>query len=648
MCGIAGVAYADGTRPVERALLAGMAGLMVHRGPDSDGYYSAPGIGFAFRRLSIIDLEGGDQPIANEDGSIVLICNGEIYNFVELRAGLEARGHRFRTGSDVEVILHLYEEHGPDCLRFLRGMFGFALWDGRERRLLLARDRFGIKPLHYAETPQGLYFASEQKPIMAFGEGVDLSPDPQAFKALTTFGYVIGARTPCRGVRRLLPGYYLLYQGGRATLRQYWTPRFLGAGQQPERLSADDWAEALLEKLRESVRLHMRSDVPIGSWLSPGIDSSAVAALAAQLSDQPIHSYTIGFDDPAVDETRLYPTLDRYGDYNLRNELVMCRDESFELFEKGIWYCEEPGGAMIPRLILAEATARRVKVVVNGEGSDELFGGYNYFRRQDRVGFLSRLPLWLRRLIVRFGPHLHQRLRLQQVQELILLPPAMDMRRFAVLYGVTSFQRRIDLLSPDLRAALAECDTEAPPILPPADFQAWQPFEQQQYLEQTIRLPEYVNRSLDRASMAHGLEVRVPFLDHVFAEFCARIPVGLKLRGKTEKYILRQALRGVLPQAIVERRKRGLMSPGGGWWRKSSLPAFAEALMSEAALRRKGLFDPAAVHDLLARHRRGEGRYDRHLDAVLALQLRDELFQPSRLIAQSGQASWRPVPTPAR
>src|SRR5262245_58461180 len=592
MCGIAGVAYADGTRPPSQAMLAGMAGLMVHRGPDSDGFYSVPGVGFAFRRLSIIDLAGGDQPISNEDGTLTLICNGEIYNFVELKAELEARGHRFRTESDVEVILHLYEEYGPDCLPFLRGMFGFALWDARERRLMLARDRFGIKPLHYAVTPKGIYFSSEQKPILAFAEGVDLSPDPQAHRMLVSFGYSFGAHTPCRGVRRLLSGEYLLYRDGRESLHRYWIPRFPRSGEQSERLSPDDWAEGLLEKLREAVRLHMRSDVPVGSWLSPGIDSSTVPALAGQLSEQPIHSFTIGFENPAADESYLNPTLDRYGDYNLRNELVMCRDDSFDLFEKALWYCEEPGAVIIPRFMLAEAAARHVKVVVNGEGSDELFGGYSHFRRQRRVQPLSRLPFWLRRLVVHFGPHLHEPLRQKEVQEIILLPPVMDMRRYAALHGVPSPQLCLELLSPELRAALVASEENMTPIPPPSEFESWQTFQQQQYLEQTIRLPDWINSALDRVSMAHGLEVRVPFLDHKLAEFCARIPVGLKFHGSTEKFILRQALRGVLPKSILDRRKRALTSPGSSWWRRDRLPDFAAAQMNEGALRRKGLFEP--------------------------------------------------------
>ena len=348
-----------------------------------------------------------------------------------------------------------------------------------------------------------------------------------------------------------------------------------------------------------------------------------------------------------MDESRLYPTLDRYGDYNLRNELIMCRDDSFELFEKALWYCEEPGAVVIPRFMLAEAAARQVKVVVNGEGSDELFGGYSHFRRQRTVQPLSRLPLWLRRLVVHFGQRLHGRLRRTHVQELILLPPVMDMRRYAALHGVPSSQR-LELLSPVMRAALADSDENAPPIPPPTEFESWQTFQQQQYLEQTVRLPDFINSALDRASMAHGLEVRVPFLDHELAEFCARIPVGLKLHGRTEKFILRRALRGILPKSILDRRKRPFTSPGSSWWRRDRLPDFAAAQMNEGALRRKGLFEPAAVHELLARHRRGEGNYARQLEAVLGMQLRYDLLQPSRLRAESSQAGSRPTPTGAQ
>jgi len=624
-------------------MLAGMATLLRHRGPDSDGFFQSPGVGLAFRRLSIIDLAGGDQPIANEDGTVTLVCNGEIYNFVELRADLEARGHRFRSKSDVEVIVHLYEEHGPDCLRFLRGMFAFALWDARERRLMLARDRFGIKPLFYAETPHGLYFGSEQKPILAFAEDLDRTPDPEAYKWMLFFGYALGARTPCRGIRSLPCGRYLLYRDGESVTHRYWSQDFPARGDARPSLSDDDWAEALLEKLRETVRLHMRSDVPVGAWLSPGIDSSAAAVLASELTDEPILGFTLGFDDPEADELRHSPILDHYGDYGLQCEIVRYGKPTAELFERAVWHSEEPADIAMPRLLLAEATARRAKVVMSGEGSDEVFGGYSYFRRQAGVGRLSHLPLWVRRLLLRAGPYLSQRFNDPQVRELLMLPPVMDMQRFAVLYNVVSNHRRFELLSPALRAEVSDSLPE-PPIPMPAAFGDWSSFHQQLFLEQTVRLPEHITMELDRPSMACGVEARVPFLDHELVEFCAGMPVDLKLRGDTEKYILRRALRGLLPPEILERRKRGLRAPAATWWRQDPLPDFAQSLLSEAELRRVGLFDPPAVHALIASHRRGEANYSRPLDALLTMQKRDALFQPSRLVAQAKAMAPQPAP----
>jgi asparagine synthase (glutamine-hydrolysing) len=294
MCGICGVVYAHGERPVDAAMLRRMTGSLRHRGPDSDGFYTAPGIGLGVRRLAINDLQTGDQPIANEDGTVTVVCNGEIYNFHELRQELLAAGHRFRTRSDVEVIVHLYEEDGPACLNRLRGMFGFALWDERRRQLMLARDRLGIKPLHYALGQDACYFGSELKAILLAGV-VERQLDVQALRDLFIFGFVIGPRTFFGGIRRLLPGHYLLYRAGRATIHQYWDLAFPERGDaSPWR--AEEWADALLAKLQETVRVHLRSDIPVGAWLSPGIDSSSVVSLMRGQVPPPIQTFTLAFE----------------------------------------------------------------------------------------------------------------------------------------------------------------------------------------------------------------------------------------------------------------------------------------------------------------------------------------------------------------
>ena len=303
MCGITGVAFSDPQELIDPDLLRRMTDILRHRGPDSHGFYTAPGIGLGVRRLRIVDLETGDQPIANEDGTVRVICNGEIYNFVELRQQLLAAGHQFRTRSDVEVIVHLYEDYGVDCLGHLRGMFGFALWDARRRVLLLARDRLGIKPLYYSVREGALFFASELKSILLTNR-IERQVDVQALKDLFTFGFVVAPKTLVTRIRRLPPGYYLLSQGGEASVHRYWDLRSPPRGEEDHRMSGEQWAEALLEKIEESVRIHLRSDVPLGSWLSSGIDSSTIVSLMGRLTSSPVQTFTLTFENADFDEVR--------------------------------------------------------------------------------------------------------------------------------------------------------------------------------------------------------------------------------------------------------------------------------------------------------------------------------------------------------
>ena len=319
MCGICGVVYSHPERPVDREMLSHMTDIMCHRGPDSHGFYTAPGIGLGVRRLSIIDLQTGDQPISNEDGTITVVCNGEIYNFKELRKELLAAGHRFKTHSDVEVIVHLYEDHGVQCVEHLRGMFGFALWDARRRRLMLARDRLGIKPLLYSLGTNGLFFGSEYKSILVSGR-IERQIDVLAMKDLFTMGFVLAPKTLFIGICRLLPGHYLLYQDGALSIHKYWDLRFPASGEVQSRRSAQEWAEALRVKLEESVRIHLRSDVAVGAWLSAGVDSSSVVSLMSSLTHRPIQTFTLAFENPRFDEVNRQKILKDFTDYHLSNE----------------------------------------------------------------------------------------------------------------------------------------------------------------------------------------------------------------------------------------------------------------------------------------------------------------------------------------
>jgi len=618
MCGICGVAFTDPNAQSDAGELEAMTATLQHRGPDSHGFLRSSGAALGFRRLAIIDLDTGDQPISNEDGSIALVCNGEIYNFVELRRDLEARGHRFRSQSDVETILHLYEEHGPGCVAHLRGMFAFALWDSRQKRLMLARDRFGIKPLHYAPLPDRIAFASEQKAILAGRHCLDYRPEPEAIRDLLELGFVAGTKTLVRGIHRLAPGHYLLYQRGHVSLHQYWDVSFPPDAGSRKSPNASEWAEALLDKLAESVRLHLRSDVPVGAWLSSGIDSSAVVALACGFTKEKIRSVTLAFDDPALDETGRFRSLDTYPEFPVSNERIHCGDD-FALYPKALWHCEEPTGIMIPRMILSEAAAKTRKVVLTGEGADEVFGGYHWYRHERALRPLARLPLWMRRLLVRPMAALPR--WNWKMNQLLLAPPAMGWERYRAMHAPAFGSLEAQLLSLELYGELPPSEERPLPVILPDAFDSWNTFQKLQYLDMKIRLPEFVNHSLDRASMAFGLEARVPFLDHQLVEFCSRIPVSLKMRGLEEKYILRKAVEHTLPREIVARRKHPLGAPNASWWRKE-LPEFAREALSTERLQAAGFFQPAFVRQMLESHRHGQGSYQMYLSAVLAVQLR--------------------------
>lgn len=622
MCGIAGIAYRDPRQPVDEHRLRRMTDLVRHRGPDGEGFHLSPGVGLGFRRLSIIDLKRGDQPISNEDETVTLVCNGEIYNYLELRERLLAAGHRFRTDSDAEAIVHLYEDYGYRCVEFLRGMFAFALWDSRHRRLLLARDRFGIKPLSYAVTGDALFFGSEIKSILA-GGAMERTVHAHAMQELFAVGFISAPHTLLRGVLRLPPAHFLLYQAGTFTVQRYWDLDFPAQGQAVPQRREEEWAEAVQAKLDESVRFHLRSDVPVGAYLSSGLDSSGVAAVMSRQVGRPIQTFSVSFDDPRFDEigsTRILSDLhpDRF-----RKSVTACGIKDFDLWPKAIWHREDPSlsGGIIPHLLLAQRASQEVKVVLAGEGADEVFGGYAWYRVEKLLQPFLHLPSGLRRLVSRI-PAL-RRLWPRSCRALGA-PAAMSRSRY--LQVIDNATDAVDprLFSEALRAQWhQEGESSWSPDLP-SQFEQWARFSRLQYFDLNLRLSDYITRSLDAASMAHGLEVRVPFLDHEFVELCSQIPPHLKLRQLTEKYILRRALNGLLPKEIAYRKKRGLAAPDWPWDR--SMPSFVQDALSERELRTRGHFEPRAVRGLLARQQAGAGDHGRELIGVLGVQLWDEWF----------------------
>lgn len=638
MCGICGVAFLDPRRWADQATIERMMASIVHRGPDGRGSARLAGAALGIRRLSIIDLETGDQPLANEDGAITLVCNGEIYNAPELRSELLGAGHRFRSRSDVEVIVHLYEDTGVECLTRLRGMFSLALWDARRRRLMLARDRFGIKPLVYAARPEGLWFASEAKAILAAGvEGG--GADPRAIDDLFRFAFVAGPRTLFSNIKKLPPAHVALYQGGRLSLSRYWAmPEDDGRSG----LRTGEWAEALRAKLEETVRIHLRSDVPVGAWLSPGVDSSAVASLAMRHLGRALPTITLAFEDPNIDETRRFPTLDTYAGYETPNQRAWCSADSLALLPRAVWHMEEPTAwcVEIPRMLLAEAAAREVKVVLTGEGSDEIFGGYAHFHMERISRHMALLPLAVRRtLLAPLVPAGRP-----MVSRLLLAPRTLTAERYARLVGPMHAEERHRLFSPDLRSRLAGAPEIGERIGPPEGVRSKHWFDQLRQCDLDLRLPDLINHSLDRCSMAYGLEARVPFLDHELVELAGRIPARIQTRGPVEKFILRQALRGVIPEEIRLRPKAGMGVPFEAWM-AGPLPSFAEEMFSERTLREKGYFEAAVVHQLLREQRDGRRKLGAVLMAVLGVQLWDEIFLRRTSDLQIAQSPSVPAPT---
>ncbi len=606
MCGICGIATIQGA--VDPACLAAMSATLVQRGPDSDGSHLEPGLGLAARRLAIIDLVTGDQPISNEDGRITVVQNGELYNYRELRLELERAGHRFSTSGDTEVLAHLYEEHGERYAERLRGMFAVALWDSERRRLVLARDPYGIKPLYYREVEGELAFASELRALPR-GE-IDLD----ALEAFLAFNSVPAPLTIFREVRKLPPGHVLVWEDGRSELKRYARPAPVAAS----RVRDDEEAELVEElraRLRDSVRAHLVSDVPVGVLLSGGIDSAALAALAAEESSEPLRTFSIGFEERSFDElgdARL--VAERYGTEH--RELVLRPDAALLLPALADAF-DEPfaDSSALPTYLVSELAAKDVKVALSGEGGDELFGGYYTYAADllaQRVGWTARL---LRPLVERLpssGAKASFDYRAKRFVRAAHLPPlerhhgwkeifSADAR--AELTGRRSGFDPVDLL----RARFAE--TEGAELLARL---------------QDVDLGTYLVDDLlvktDRASMAHSLEVRVPFLDPIVTNFALGLPTRHKVRGLRKKVLMRKAAAPLLPPALLRSRKRGFSIPAAAWLR-GELEPFARETLSAETLKRQGYFRPEAVARLIDDHVAGRQDLSRQLWGLLAFTL---------------------------
>ena len=623
MCGICGQIRLDG-REVDGALLESMCDVLRHRGPDDGGMWRNGPAALGHRRLSIIDLSpDGHQPMSNEDGSVWIVFNGEIYNFPELRSVLESHGHVFRSKTDTETIIHLYEEKGPECVKQLRGMFALAIWDEDKKQLVLSRDRFGQKPLYWHRNESAFSFGSEIKAILQDPD-VPREPDPEAIHHYLSLAWTPSPMTAFKNIRRLPPGHTLVLDSrGRVTETRYWdidfTDKFRGHAAEPRQL-----ARALRDQLEDAVRSHLVSDVPLGAFLSGGIDSSAVVALMSRIQDRPVKTFSIGFEEESFNELKFARMVAEK--YKTEHREFIIKPDAVEILPKLAWFYGEPyaDASALPTYYLSKMTREHVTVTLNGDGGDENFAGYQRYLANRLATGARNIPGFVFSSILsvldRFGESTANKNRVVQLKRFcrgVLEDPA---RGYLLWVGLLGEPEKGLLYSNGMSDAVRGADSAS--IIEPlfrrstgADI-----VEQTMDADMHTYLPDDLLIKVDVASMAHSLETRPPFLDHVFAEFAARIPPELKLKGTTSKYILKKAMEPLLPPEILYREKMGFGVPVGAWFRTSLREFASDILLSSRALDR-GYFDAKNLRRYFDDHVNGRFERGQQLWALLMLEL---------------------------
>ena len=618
MCGIAGILTKSGITEAAKAQLKRMADVLVHRGPDGEGFHFDQSIGLAHRRLSIIDLEGGKQPLSNEDGTVWVTFNGEIYNYVELREQLIHKGHKFATSSDTEVIVHLYEEKGEDFVSHLRGMFAIALWDAGKKRLVLTRDRVGKKPLFYAMVQDSVVFASEMKSLLQI-PGFSKDLDHEAVVDYFSLLYVPAPKSIFRHVRKVRPAHYVVIDSQGVREKAYWDISF----DETEVKSEERWCEELLDVYREAVRLRLRSDVPLGAFLSGGVDSSSVVALMSNMNGRRVNTCSVGFDEKEFDESLHAAAFAKQFDTDHYEEKV--RPDALSIIDRLAWFYDEPfaDSSAVPTYYVSQAARRRVTVALSGDGGDENFAGYRRYhhdllenRCRSYVPEDIRRPLF--ETLGRWYPKLDWAPRVFRAQA--------TFRAFArtpiegYYYSVSGIKPETVrlLLSGDLFSSVNDYS----PLTFFEDLynrpQKADHLSRLQYLDMKTYLVDDILVKVDRASMANSLEVRCPILDHKFMELVARIPSGLKLKDGQGKYIFKRALGRLLPKDVLTRRKQGFAVPLGDWFRGELKPMAADLLLSQDPL---GILQAPTVRSLWRQHQSGGRDHSTALWAILMYRL---------------------------
>jgi asparagine synthase (glutamine-hydrolysing) len=620
MCGICGKVNIDGT-PVDGTLIGNMAEVLAHRGPDDSGFFVKDGLGLGHRRLSVIDLSAAaHQPMGSDDGILWIVFNGEIYNFISLKEELLAKGHSFRSNSDTEVILHLYREEGTDCVKRLRGMFAFAIWDEREKSLFLARDRVGKKPLFYYHDQKSFVFGSEIKAILQ-DPSVPRKPDYSAIHHYLTWQCVPAPFSAFEGIRKLPPAHTLLLKGGRVEIQRYWKLDYLPK----HSISFEELKSEIVERLKEATRLRMISDVPLGAFLSGGVDSSAVVALMAGISTTPVKTFSIGFKESAYNELPFARMVaQRFGTDH--TEFIV-EPDAVEVLPKLVWHYNEPfaDSSAIPSYYVAKMAREHVTVVLNGDGGDENFAGYSRYAANLFADRLSRFfPPQLAKLFLPLA---------------MALPHGSDptnffwrLKRFLQEYVKSPELRNASWMShftPEMKKGLytadfaGKVDTVAPWTLMVERFRETDAVDftdKSLYADVMMYLPDDLLVKMDVATMASSLEARSPFLDHEFMEFVARIPAHYKLKGMTTKHILKEAFRGILPDDVLFREKMGFAVPIDHWFRKE-LKEMAYDTLLDRRSRERGYFNYGYVKQILDEHVSGQWNWQHHIYNLLMLEL---------------------------
>jgi asparagine synthase (glutamine-hydrolysing) len=598
MCGICGIYQYRPGEPVTEESLRGMLYSIRHRGPDGEGLHLEPMLGLGARRLSIIDVAGGGQPIYNEDGSIVVVFNGEIYNYRELAHELQGRGHKFKTACDTEVIVHLYEEVGDDCVRMLRGMFAFAVWDARQRRLLLARDRIGIKPLYYADRGR-LVFGSEIK-CLFHDPHVQPRPNLEALGNFLSLKYVPSPQTMFADVAALAPGHLMSCDANGLSIRPYWDLSF--AGCKNGHLREEEYAEQLSALLRECVQSQLVSDVPFGAFLSGGVDSSLVVALMSQCLPQPVKTYSIGYDGEGEQFSELAYARQVSERYQTdHHEVIVRAQDLIDLADKIVWHFDQPIAeqAALPNYLLAKTAAQDVKMVLTGEGGDELFAGYARYAGERLSPLFRFVPRSAKSLALAASAHIPGLRRPKLAFQAWCEPQ--EVTRLVKWFPLVNSEIKSRLMSEELKRNLNGFSPERIFAQQLARTDAADTLNRMLYIDTKLFLPDALLARGDKASMAASLEARVPLLDNKLVEFAASLPPGLKVKGLARKYLLKKVARAFLPARVIDRKKEGFPTPLGAWFRKEAR-SFLRDTLSLSAVTRRGLFNPKYVQELLDDH----------------------------------------------